>query len=247
MEQKPKSPPALQNILTNIDKITSEVDKKRKARTRPSVEQTTQLNPTKEAKKSESQSGSAKDKQKSKTPSLKAGNEWMKEDQSLKSIHQNWNTLEPEAIRAGLTTTSRDNFEMALDDLTRQIGERNIEGTLFAAITLYRYYADVAQVFSTSIPPEFFRVKYEAMEATSRAGKEEWELAREHAAKIPEHWSHLKVQAAGIDEKLVSRTEFSIQDLEQAVEAEEVHLVQIKGEILMKNLRQMEEKLKRQL
>ena len=227
MEQKPKAPAALKNILAELDSIITEVDAKWKTQSQTGLEPVTKLDPSVENKGKKQEQEKDKQEESSKSEKAPAGeNEnrstspassltWQKEIQSLKKIHENWNMVEPEAIKAGLTTTIRDNFEQALNLLTQEINQHRVEGTLLAAIILYGHYADIAQLFSTPLPAEFFRVKYEIMSSNVRVGKREWESAQAHAARSLEHWSHLKVQAEEIEPNLLSRTEFSLHDFDR--------------------------------
>jgi len=98
-------------------------------------------------------------------------------------------------------------------------------------------------VFAMPIPPDYFQVKYEAMAAMIEAAKKEWAAAQKRLPKIQEHWNNLKVQAQGMDAKLLNQCEFSIHDLRNAITAQQPDLVMIKGEILVKNLKQLENKL----
>lgn len=170
-------------------------------------------------------------------------NVWQKADKSLKSIHQSWNKLEPEAIKAGLQVKARDDFEKGLEDLTLNVGQQKSEESLMAAVSLYQHFAQLAMVFAMSTPPDYFQVKYEAMAAMIEAAKMDWTAAQKRLPKIQEHWNNLKVQAQGMDTKLLNQCEFSIHDLRNAITAKQSDLVMIKGEILMNNLKQLENKL----
>lgn len=178
--------------------------------------------------------------------SQKQGTDWQKEYTSLTNIHKNWNTLEPDAVEAGMSVMSRDEFEKTLDQLTQNISNQKAEESLGSAINLYKNYADLAQVFTMAVPAEFFQVKYEIMASIFEAGRKNWSGSEEHIPKIEEHWARFKVQAGQTDRKILNRTEFSIHDLEQAIKNQQMDLVIIKGEIVMNNLKDLEEKLSSQ-
>ncbi|MEN6326624.1 MAG: hypothetical protein ABFD18_10540 [Syntrophomonas sp.] len=169
-------------------------------------------------------------------------NVWQKADKSLKSIHQSWNKLEPEAIKAGLQVKARDDFEKGLEDLTLNVGQQKSEESLMAAVSLYKHFAELAMVFAMPTPPDYFQVKYEIMAAITKAAKEDWLAAQKHLPNIQEHWSSLKIQAQGMDAKLLNQSEYSIHDLMDAITSEQSDLVMIKGEIVMNNLKQLETK-----
>lgn len=60
--------------------------------------------------------------------------------------------------------------------------------------------------------------------------------------KIKENWELLKVKAKSQDDKLQDRLQFSIQDLVQAIESEQMTL-KVKAEIAMDNLKAFEKDL----
>lgn len=97
-----------------------------------------------------------------------------------------------------------------------------------------------------SVPSEFYQVKYEIMASIFEASRKDWAVSAEHLPAIDEHWTHLKQQAAQSDPKVLSRTEFSVRDLQQAIKGQQMELVVIKGEVAMNNLKDLEEKLSSQ-
>lgn len=266
--QKPKSPPEAKKITEELDKIIVELDKTINMKQQSPIQQNAQLEPQGQAGGQGQEQGQAQGQSKGNSQQKSAGQsqeqpqqktsggqsggggsaqqtggDWQKVEQSLKNIHQSWNKLEPEAVKAGLSTTARDNFETALDDLTKRVGEQNPEESLLAAAALYNHYSELARVFTMSVPPDFFQVKYEILSAIIEARRQQWDVAREHVPTLQQHWNNLKLQAKQADMTMLNQTEFSIHDLEQAIEGEHPDLVSIKGEIAMNNLKQLEKKL----
>jgi len=244
--QKPQAPGALSQFLTDLEQIIAVVDSKYKSGNKPaSLVQNTKLEPEKSSEQEKTSTAQTKSKSKEtgnqskKSQSGSQSSNWSKEDQTLKNMHKNWNMLEPEAVKAGLSTSKRTQFEDRLENLTAAVAQRNPEIALEAAIELYSSYADVVEVFTSPVPPDYFRVKYEAMAATLKASQGQWTPASQHAARLREYWDHLKAQAQGADQSIISRTEFSVQDLEQAIKKQQVELVMLKSEILMNNLKNL--------
>ena len=168
--------------------------------------------------------------------------DWQKEFTSLKNIHTNWNSLMPEAVQAGMRIDARDQFEKALEQLTQEISKQKPKESLSAALMVYKNYADMAQIFTNSVPAELYQVKYEIMAAVYEASQKNWSTAEEHLPKIKEHWVYLSAQAKDVDAKVLSRTEFSVLDLEKAIQSKQMESVIIKGEIAMNNLKSLESK-----
>jgi hypothetical protein len=152
----------------------------------------------------------------------------------------------PEAIEAGMNIDSRNQFSKALEQLTQDISKQKLEDSISAVLMLYKNYADLTQIFTSSVPAEFYQVKYEIMAAIFEASRKNWTGAEEHAPKIKEHWVYLSAQAKESDPKILNRTEFAVLDLEQAIKIKQMELVVIKGEIAMTNLKSLEEKLSSQ-
>jgi len=172
--------------------------------------------------------------------------DWQKEFSTLKDIHSTWNILMPEAVGAGMTISARDQFDKALEQLTQDISNQKLEESISDALILYKNYADLTSLFTTSVPSEFFQVKYEVMSAVFESSRKNWSAAAEHVPKFKEHWVYLSAQSKEVDAKLVSQTEFAILDLERAIQSKQMELVIIKGEIAMTNLKNLEEKLSAQ-
>ena len=169
---------------------------------------------------------------------------WQKESMSLMNIHRKWNELEPDAMEAGLPSSSRDAFEQALDRLTLSINEQKLQDSFMAAIDLYqRYTSGLSQVYTLSTPPEFYQVQYQTMAAIAAARNQDWTVASDSIAGVDEPWGLFKAQVKQADKKLLRRSEFSLQDLQQAVNSQDLNLVTIKGEIVMNNLKALEKAL----
>jgi len=107
---------------------------------------------------------------------------------------------------------------------------------------VYKNYADMAQIFTNSVPAELYQVKYEIMAAVYEASQKNWPTAEEHLPKIKEHWVYLSAQAKDADPKALSRTQFAVLDLEKAIQSKQMESVIIKGEIAMNNLKSLESK-----
>ncbi len=256
-EQKPKAPPELEKLQKDLDKIIKELDKMIIAEKLPaykSEKEPSGVSGGQEQKKDSGKKEESKDKSSSSSKG-KGGEEqkstsspkdpWSAINQGTKSLHKNWNKLEPEAVKAGLPVSSRKHMERNLSSLTKATGQRNNEESLTAAIGLYQPLADTAQVFAKTLPPDFFRVKYEVMAAMLESLGQDWEKASLRLPRMQENWESLKVQAKDADPGLISCSEFALRDLEGAIEKREIELVRIKGEICLDNLQKLEDKLKK--
>lgn len=172
----------------------------------------------------------------------KTTNQWQKELQSLKTIHSSWNKLEPKAVEAGLSPDDRENFKLALNDLTIAVINQRLEESLLAAIELYGQYTGLARVFSMPTPAEFYQVQYGVMSSMAEASRANWAAATDKITAISDPWSVLLPLVGKKDTMLAQQTDFSLKDLQDAINSEEMNLVVFKGDIALKNLKMLERK-----
>lgn len=250
--QKPKAPTAAKDIMEDITTIIAELNRKTQMQKVPTVEQAANAPQEGQGKQSQGeskgqdQSGDQKKNQGDQSQQNQQQqriSQWQKEMQSLKNLHRNWNMLEPQAAEAGLPASSRDNFEQALDNLTLSLSSQHLEASLMSAIELYGQYGELARVFTMPQPPEFYEVQYGVMAAMAEASREQWEAARERINAIEDPWAMLLPQAGKQDKMLAQRVDFSLRDLMDAINSEEINLVAVKGEIALNNLKALEKKL----
>lgn len=254
--QKPKAPSEMKNILTDLEKIIAGLEQKIKAESKSGLMQGTQKagaqsNQSTQKQSQQSENGQSQSKQEeqqtqSKSNEQKIESDWQNEISGIKKIHQEWNKLEPQCVKAGLSVSARDSFESALDKLTLGVGKQDKKASIVAAIEVYGEYASLVELFNAPVPSDFYRLKYEIMSAVAEAGQNEWDLAQERIPRIKEYWNHVKVQTKQEDENLMNCTDFSLQDLENAFMSRETDLLLIKTEIVMKNLQELEKKLSSQ-
>jgi hypothetical protein len=170
-------------------------------------------------------------------------NNWTKEQESIKKINQQWNSLEPEAIRAGLNPEIRDKFEKTMEELTMNISDRKAKESLLGAIELYHSYSDMAAVLKSKLPPPYYRVKYEVMMTAALANGLQWDAAQPHASSLTQQWEMLKMKDEGKNSETFTKTEYALTDVKRAVELKQKQLVLIKTEIAMQNLEDLRKKL----
>ncbi len=175
-----------------------------------------------------------------------AGSDWQKEFTSLRKIHESWNSLMPEAVEAGMSIEARNQFSTALEQLTQAVTARQPQASMTAALELFRNYANLARFFSASVPAELYQEKYEVMASVYEASQKNWAKAEEHVPKMLEQWLYLGAKAKDADAKMLSKTEFSIMDLQSAIKTRQPELIMIKGEIAMTNLNNLQAKLSSQ-
>lgn len=245
---KPEEPEALQKILAENETLITELGKNMDIQVQGEKQQQQaqssggeEQSQDKEGKQHEEEKG-----QDSKSSVMQeSGIEWTKAEESIKKIHREWNDVEPEAVKAGLSNTVRDEFEKTLEELTMSIEKKDKENGLINAIEIYDRYANLSQVFSTSVPPAYFRFKYMVMLSSTYGIMGDWEQARKNLPSLQEHWMTLKTTAEEQDAMLLAQIEYALTDLTRAIDMEARELVVIKNEIIMTNMEKLKEEMKK--
>lgn len=168
---------------------------------------------------------------------------WQQASQSVQKLNQNWNALAPQAVKAGLTTARRDKIKKALDNLTAAVNAQDTEKSMLAAIELFGQSGNLARVYMSPVPPEYFQLNYEIMMSAMEAEKGEWAAATARITKMQSTWTTVKAAAKGKNTSLMTQTETSIRDYESALRGRQSDIVASKAEIALQNLKTVEETL----
>ncbi len=166
---------------------------------------------------------------------------WQQTTQSVQKLNQDWNALEPQASKAGLNATQRDNIKKALDNLTAAVSAQNTEKSMLAAVELYGQSGSLAKVFMSPVPPEYFQLNYEIMMSAMETEKMQWSAAAARIPKMQSTWSTVKTAAKGKNSGLMNQTESSIRDYETAIRGRQTEIVATKAEVALQNLKAVEE------
>lgn len=168
---------------------------------------------------------------------------WQQMTQLVQKLNKDWNALEPQASKAGLSTTQRDKIKKALDNLTAAVSAQNTEKSMLAAIELFGQSGSLAKVFMSPVPPEYFQLNYEIMMAAMEAEKAQWSAAEARIPKMESNWSTVKSAFNGKNTSLVNQTQQSIRDYETAIRSRQADIVSTKAETALQNLKAIEEAL----
>lgn len=168
---------------------------------------------------------------------------WQQALQSVQKLNQNWNALAPQAVKAGLTTAQRDKIKKALDNLTAAVNAQDTEKSMLAAIELFGQSGNLARVYMSPVPPEYFQLNYQIMMSAMEAEKGEWAAATARITKMQSTWTTVKAAAKGKNTSLMTQTETSIRDYESALRGRQSDIVASKAEIALQNLKTVEETL----
>lgn len=265
--QRAELPSEFKKIVSATEEIILQTDEKWKMRQPSLLRKSTPIHPQegeqtgqggqsgesggkqgseKQSSEGQGQSGQ-QDNQQSQPKQSGSNNEnqvsWEKETKSLMEIHENWTTLQAQAMQAGMNNSIKSQFDEALDKLTAEINTENDIKSLLAAVNLYGQFAEIARLFEDELPPTFYDTKYQVMLVTAMGRQGEWDLAQTQSVSMLDEWDTLKHQADKAERTTVSCAEIAIQDLTRAVNNNSQELVAIKGEIAVKEITKLQEEL----
>ncbi len=265
--QRAELPSEFKKIVSATEEIILQTDEKWKMRQPSLLRKSTPIHPQegeqtgqggqsgesggkqgseKQSSEGQGQSGQ-QDNQQSQPKQSGSNNEnqvsWEKETKSLMEIHENWTTLQAQAMQAGMNNSIKSQFDEALDKLTAEINTENDIKSLLAAVNLYGQFAEIARLFEDELPPTFYDTKYQVMLVTAMGRQGEWDLAQTQSVSMLDEWDTLKHQADKAERTTVSCAEIAIQDLTRAVNNNTQELVAIKGEIAVKEITKLQEEL----
>jgi|GEM_PF-1625533 len=172
------------------------------------------------------------------------GREWREEMEIVRSLHREWNGLEPEAVTKGMSSSTQEALEENLSNLTRAVESRQALEAQLAANQVYRYYIEAASLFKTGIPANLERVRYHVTEASLQVARGAWTVAQDEAGKALEIWRRFSYSLNKIDRHTLNQVEHSLTDLVDAVTEQSAILTSIKTEIALQNLDKLEREIK---
>ncbi len=168
---------------------------------------------------------------------------WPKAEEGIRTIHQEWNNLEPEVLTAGLPAEERDGFEKTMEGLTMNITAQKPLDSLIGAIEMYGFYGSMASALKSSLPAPAYNLKYEIMIMAGQAYAGDWALAQAHSEDLTQQWEMLKMKDEASDDQIFTQSEYAINDFKRAVLNKQKELTLIKAEIALENLDELGQNL----
>ncbi|RBP40638.1 hypothetical protein [Garciella nitratireducens] len=163
---------------------------------------------------------------------------WQKSEEDIKSLHESWNAYELNALKDGGDQGRIDKMETALSSLTSGIEEKNKEKALVAANDVILSLSDFMGLYKGNVDGTLAKIEYIARQSYMDSKEGDWEAATE---KIEDKNSLIDALRQGADikekqEKLIDKLNLSIEDLKIAIEQKDLSLVEIKRDIVVKNI-----------
>jgi hypothetical protein len=171
---------------------------------------------------------------------------WESSEDELKSIHESWNEYESTALKDGADTGKIDQMENALNNLTSYIEEQDKDKVLIEANNIILSLSNFMDFYKGNVEGVLGKIEYMARQSYMDAKENNWTEAGEKAKQGETHISTLR-QRADIKEEqkpLIEKLTLSIEDLEKAIVEENLNLLEIKRDIVIKNVETLKEELK---
>ncbi|MDK2798459.1 MAG: hypothetical protein PWP27_39 [Clostridiales bacterium] len=241
-ENEKKVPDSLKELESGIQDIIDELDKKEnteKSEAKVKIESKTEMKQESDKDKSKNEmKEETKEEIKKESPQDK---QWKSVTQKVESLHKQWNSLQPEVVKAGIPKKVIDEFSNSLNTLTTYTQTEDKQNTLFYANELYRLIPDFMEQYHSKTPPDLKRIGYFVRDAKYNGMINQWEKSKSSINNLKSHWSIVKAQVKKEQEKQASTMEFSIYELEKVILLSDINLTTIKSDIVLENLKKLEE------
>ncbi|MGB9791615.1 MAG: hypothetical protein ACPLTR_03455 [Thermacetogeniaceae bacterium] len=225
--QKTKPPDELRRLQSGLEKIYSAL----KPLQVGAPEQ------IQRAQKSEGEAGEKKGKQGEKEKaSASEGVDWGKLYRRSVLLHELWNSIEPDVMKRGARLDDVEGFEGELNLLSNKLAKRDRYGSQVASNNAASLLVKFIQLYGGGVPPELLQLRCLVRSVTLKAEKAEWTGAKSDLMKMSSVWSRARSETEGGDENTKSKIQYSIDDLNTAVDAKDNIAVMVKGNVLEKNI-----------
>ena len=170
---------------------------------------------------------------------------WKKAKDGLKSIHEAWNEYEPKAVKDGADSRKVEDLENSLNRLTSYVEAQDRNGVLHEANSLILALSGFLELYKGNPDGVLGKLEYAARQSYMDAKAGEWMQAAEKAKESSDQVGSLR-QITDVEKKqesLVERLTLSLEDLEKAIAEENLPLLKIKRDIVIKNIETLKEEL----
>jgi hypothetical protein len=159
------------------------------------------------------------------------------------SLYFTWNSLQPELVNKGISTNQTGYFNAALEDMSRFIMEEDIENAQIAAFRMAEALAAFSSYYRTKIPAELKRIQSLTVGIHFFAGQGDWEKSQELANLLQQEFSKLKPLMQNDQSQSFQMLEFSLADLNNSVQKQDLNLLVLRTNLVTSNLREIESEL----
>ncbi|HYE82717.1 MAG TPA: hypothetical protein VEG39_11220 [Clostridia bacterium] len=177
---------------------------------------------------------------------LKLEQEKYKKFESIKkdvlSLHSAWNSYEAKAIADFAMQTAINDFESALNNLTRTVEAQDAYQSLLEVNQLYKYLPDFYMLYESKVPPDLDRLRFAAKKIQLLSEKKDFAGANDVLLYFENIWMTARPKLKSDNAEIISKFEFAFADLKNAVISKNDMIVEAKTEVLLKLTDEIEKK-----
>ncbi len=169
---------------------------------------------------------------------LKLDQEKFKKFEAIKKdvmkLHSAWNSYEPKAIADFAIQSSLNDFEMALNNLTKAVELQDIYLSMLEVNQLYKFLPDFYMLYKTKVPPDLDRIRYAVKKIMLVGEKKDFTSANDTLAYLETVWMATRPKLKKDNLQMMSKFEFALSDLKNAVIAKNDMIIEAKSEVILK-------------
>lgn len=158
------------------------------------------------------------------------------------ALHSSWNSYEAKAIADFAMQTAINDFESALNNLTKTTESQDAYQSLLEVNQLYKYLPDFYMLYESEVPPDLDRLRFAAKKIKLLSEKQNFTGANDVLLYFENIWMTARPKLKSDNAEIVSKFEFAFSDLKNAVIAKNGMIVEAKTEVLIKLIDEIEKK-----
>ncbi|MBS4025561.1 MAG: hypothetical protein KGZ96_07795 [Clostridia bacterium] len=165
---------------------------------------------------------------------------------TLVELYNQWNTLEPLLAEENVPSEAINEFKEALDNLTLVGTNQDYFGTLTAANQITKYLPQFMEPYANNSTPQATELKYYLRSLMLNAAIDDYSAAWENLNQLKARESSIVNDLEEQDaQDTAEEFKSSLNNLERALDKEDVDLIKINAAIVMNNIMQINEDLAR--
>lgn len=158
----------------------------------------------------------------------------------IMKLHSAWNNYEPKAIADFAIQSSLNDFEAALNNLTKAVEMRDTYQSLLEVNQLYKYLPDFYMLYKTKAPPDLDRLRYAVNKIMLVGEKKDFTTANDTLAYLENVWMTTRPKLKKDNLQMMSKFEFALSDLKNAIIAKNDMIIEAKSEVILKLVDEIE-------
>jgi hypothetical protein len=161
-------------------------------------------------------------------------------------LHSAWNSYEPKAIADFAMQSSINDFESALNNLTKTVEMQDTYLSLLEVNQLYKFLPDFYMLYEAKVPPDLDRLRFSINKIRLLADKEDYSGANDVLLYLENVWMTTRPKLKSNNVQMMSKFEFALSDLKNSVVSKNNMIVEAKSEVLLKLIEDFEKAAKKE-